>query len=350
VVVTKGSIVMRGAVLEVRQDAAGNQFGVLKGEPGKRAFFRQKRDTPPGAVDEFMEGEAETIEYDGRADTVRFLQRAELRRYLGTTLSDEMSGVVIVYDNTTSVLTVVEPLTPQILQPGQNPRAQLVMGPDGALYGTTVSGGASNQGAVFKVTTAGVVTTLANFYGFNGMAPNAGLILASDGHFYGTTTSGGANNLGTVFRMTPSGTLTTLAHLTTATGSAPRAPLIQALDGQFYGTTSANGTGNGTIFRMTSSGVITVLVNFSGTSGSFMGSSCQAGLIRASDGNLYGLTSTGGNGGGFGTVFRLTTSGAFTSLRSFIMCLLYSCLACSLRSSSFSSSSCRLCCPGRSSW
>jgi uncharacterized repeat protein (TIGR03803 family) len=219
--------------------------------------------------------------------------------------------------NPTSVLTVVEPLTPQILQPGQNPRAQLVMGPDGALYGTTVSGGASNQGAVFKVTTAGVVTTLANFYGFNGMAPNAGLILASDGHFYGTTTSGGANNLGTVFRMTPSGTLTTLAHLTTATGSAPRAPLIQALDGQFYGTTSANGTGNGTIFRMTSSGVITVLVNFSGTSGSFMGSSCQAGLIRASDGNLYGLTSTGGNGGGFGTVFRLTTSGAFTSLRSF---------------------------------
>jgi len=106
VVVTKGSIVMRGAQLEVRQDNAGNQFGVLKAEPGKRAFFRQKRDTRPGATDEYMEGEADTIEYDGKADTVRFLQRAELRRYLGATLNDEMTGVVIVYDNATSVLTV----------------------------------------------------------------------------------------------------------------------------------------------------------------------------------------------------------------------------------------------------
>jgi lipopolysaccharide export system protein LptA len=106
VVVTKGSIVMRGAQLDVRQDTAGNQFGVLKAEPGKLAFFRQKRDTRPGTTDEYMEGEAEVIEYDGKADTVRFVQRAELRRYLGTVLNDEMTGVVIVYDNTTSVLTV----------------------------------------------------------------------------------------------------------------------------------------------------------------------------------------------------------------------------------------------------
>lgn len=106
VVVTKGSIVMRGAQLDVRQDTAGNQFGVLKAEPGKLAFFRQKRDTRPGATDEYMEGEAEVIEYDGKADTVRFLQRAELRRYLGTTLNDEMTGAVIVYDNSTSVLTI----------------------------------------------------------------------------------------------------------------------------------------------------------------------------------------------------------------------------------------------------
>jgi lipopolysaccharide export system protein LptA len=131
VVVTKGSIVMRGAVLEVRQDAAGNQFGVLKGEPGKRAFFRQKRDTPPGAVDEFMEGEAETIEYDGRADTVRFLQRAELRRYLGTTLSDEMSGVVIVYDNTTSVLTV-DGGPAKAMPDGTAPRVRAVLTPRSA--------------------------------------------------------------------------------------------------------------------------------------------------------------------------------------------------------------------------
>lgn len=106
VVVIKGTMIIRGAHLEVRQDPAGNQYGIMKAEPGKRAFFRQKRDTRPGAPDEFMEGEAEVIDYDGKADVVKFLQRAELRRYLGSTLNDEISGVVIHYDNTTSVMTV----------------------------------------------------------------------------------------------------------------------------------------------------------------------------------------------------------------------------------------------------
>jgi uncharacterized repeat protein (TIGR03803 family) len=220
--------------------------------------------------------------------------------------------------NPTSVLTVVEPVSPQTSQPGQSPRAQLVVGADGSLYGTTPSGGGSNQGAVFKITTGGVVTTLANFYGANGMQPLAGLILASDGNFYGTTSAGGENNLGTIFRMTPSGILTTLVHLSSFTGTSPRAPLVQHSDGNFYGTTSAGGSsGSGTIFKMTSSGVVTVLVNFTGTSGVAMGSSCQAGMIQGSDGNLYGLTSTGGNGGGFGTVFKVTTGGTFTSLKSF---------------------------------
>ena len=75
-----------------------------------------------------MEGEAETIEYDGRADTVRFLQRAELRRYLGTTLSDEMSGVVIVYDNTTSVLTV-DGGPAKAMPDGTAPRVRAVLTP-----------------------------------------------------------------------------------------------------------------------------------------------------------------------------------------------------------------------------
>lgn len=106
VVVTKGTMVLRGAQVEVRQDADGYQFGVATAEPGKRAFFRQKRDTPPGAPDEFIEGEGEVIEYDGRNDTVRFIRRAELRRYRNATLSDEVSGAVIVYNNLTDLFTV----------------------------------------------------------------------------------------------------------------------------------------------------------------------------------------------------------------------------------------------------
>lgn len=106
VVMTKGSIVLRGARLDVRQDADGYQYGVVTAEPGKRAFFRQKRDTLPGAPDEFIEGESEVIEYDGKADNVRFITRAELRRYRGAVLNDEITGAVIVYNNLTDVFSV----------------------------------------------------------------------------------------------------------------------------------------------------------------------------------------------------------------------------------------------------
>ena len=106
VVMTKGSIVLRGARLDVRQDADGYQSGIVTAEAGKRAFFRQKRDTLPGAPEEFIEGEGEVIEYDGRTDNVRFITRAELRRYRGGALSDQITGAVIVYNNLTDVFTV----------------------------------------------------------------------------------------------------------------------------------------------------------------------------------------------------------------------------------------------------
>ena len=102
VVVTKGTILIRGGKLTVRQDPEGFQFGVVTAEPGKQAFFRQKRD----GVDEFIEGEGETIEYDGRADKVKFIGRAEMRRLRGSTLADETSGAVIVYDNSNDQFTV----------------------------------------------------------------------------------------------------------------------------------------------------------------------------------------------------------------------------------------------------
>ncbi len=102
VVLTKGSIVIRGSKIEVRQDAQGYQFGSVSSESPTLAFFRQKRD----GVDEFIEGEAESIEYDGRADAVRLANKAQLRRYRGATLSDEFTGGLIVYNNTTDVFTI----------------------------------------------------------------------------------------------------------------------------------------------------------------------------------------------------------------------------------------------------
>ncbi len=223
--------------------------------------------------------------------------------------------------NPASAVTVVEPVTPTGIRAGSFPRAQLVIGADGAFYGTTQFGGSSNQGTVFKVTSAGVMTTLVNFYGANGAQPYAGLVLGSDGNFYGTTSAGGNSNLGTVFKITPAGVFTTLVSLTNTTGTVPKAPLLLASDGNFYGTTSSGGsTGSGTIFKMTPSGVVTVLVNFLGTSslGSVpVGASCQAALIQAGDGNLYGVTSSGGVLSSNGTVFKVTTGGTFTHLATF---------------------------------
>ncbi len=102
VVITKGTIVIRGARVDVRQDPEGYQYGVVTAEPGKLAFYRQKRE----GVDEFIEGEGEAIEYDGKADRVKFIKHAELRRLRGGTVTDEMVGNLITYDNSNDVFTV----------------------------------------------------------------------------------------------------------------------------------------------------------------------------------------------------------------------------------------------------
>ena len=115
VVMTKGSIILRGARVDVRQDAEGNQFGVVTAEPGKLAYFKQKRD----GVDEYIEGEGETIEYSSKLDNVRFIKRAVMRRLVGSKVNDEITGALIVYDNTTDVFTV-DSSTPGSSLGGQN--------------------------------------------------------------------------------------------------------------------------------------------------------------------------------------------------------------------------------------
>ncbi len=102
VVMTKGSIVIRGARIELRQDKAGNQFGNVTGSSNAPAYFRQKRE----GLDEFIEGESQTIDYDGRADSIKFSGQAQLRRYRAASLSDELNGAVIIYNNRSSAFSV----------------------------------------------------------------------------------------------------------------------------------------------------------------------------------------------------------------------------------------------------
>ncbi|MDR2155667.1 MAG: lipopolysaccharide transport periplasmic protein LptA [Burkholderiaceae bacterium] len=102
VVVNKGTIVMRGEQLQVRQDGAGNQRGTIHAGAGQRAFFRQKRE----GLNEYIEAEGDTIDYDSKTDIVRITGRAQMRRLAGAKPQDQVSGSVIVYNNVTEVYTV----------------------------------------------------------------------------------------------------------------------------------------------------------------------------------------------------------------------------------------------------
>lgn len=95
VVLTKGTLILKGDRIEVREDPQGFQYGQVIPKAGEKAFYRQKRE----GVNEWIEGEADRIEYDGKADVVTLIRQARLRRYLGTQLNDEFTGDRIVYEN-----------------------------------------------------------------------------------------------------------------------------------------------------------------------------------------------------------------------------------------------------------
>jgi lipopolysaccharide export system protein LptA len=122
VVITKGTMVIHAARVEVRQAPDGYDTAVAFGAPGKPATFRQKRD----GVDEYMDGEAERLEYDGKADVVKFINNAALRRLRGVTPADEITGNLITYDATTDKLTVSGGAAPTAANPSGRVRAVLM--------------------------------------------------------------------------------------------------------------------------------------------------------------------------------------------------------------------------------
>lgn len=157
---------------------------------------------------------------------------------------------------------------------GANPIGAMVQANDGNFYGVTYLGGAKNLGSVFKITPAGTYTLLHSFAGYpsDGTHPRSGLIVGSDGNLYGTTSQGGAKNDGEIYKITPAGVVTLLYSFCSATsctdGFSPIQPLVQHTNGKFYGNTSGNSLG-GSYFYSLGTGLAPFvrLVNWTGKVG-----------------------------------------------------------------------------------
>jgi uncharacterized repeat protein (TIGR03803 family) len=197
---------------------------------------------------------------------------------------------------------------------GANPLAGLINF-KGALYGTTYRGGANGDGAVFSITPSRKEAVLYNFKGgsADGEFPLASLVTIK-GKLFGTTVYGGANDEGTVFSITRSGK-ESVRHSFGGSGDGerPYAGLIAA-NGTLYGTTHLGGADSyGAVFSITPSGKEAVLYSFKG--GSADGEYPYAGLIDVK-GSLYGTTIEGGENGA-GTVFSIAPPTTEIVLHSF---------------------------------
>ena len=204
---------------------------------------------------------------------------------------------------------------------GALPSGSLVADGGGNLFGTTQDGGAHESGTVFKVTPSGTESVLYSFTGgIDGGNPVAGLIIDGNGNLYGTTKNGGNYHFGTVFKIPAAGGETVLYHFTGgADGSNPSGGLVMDGAGSFYGTAIFGGAGTGTngfgtVFKLTSTGQQSTLHTFAG--GSADGAYPSATLVRDSGGNLYGTTEDAGPGGA-GIVFKVTPSGTESIVHGF---------------------------------
>jgi uncharacterized repeat protein (TIGR03803 family) len=191
----------------------------------------------------------------------------------------------------------------------------LIQAADGNFYGTAVTDLNDNgAGMIFRVTPAGVFTTLYDFGNGGGGAPQS-LSQGPDGNFYGVAEGYGSNGAGTFFRITPAGVFTVLYNFDSSIGSGPVAIVLGA-DGNFYGTTAHGDPQDGTIFKITPAGEPTQLHVFNGTTD---GSDPDTVLIQGSDDNFYGATFFGGPNfcdfdGTCGTIFKVSPAGSFTTV------------------------------------
>jgi uncharacterized repeat protein (TIGR03803 family) len=206
---------------------------------------------------------------------------------------------------------------------GDGPASQLVRDKAGNLYGTTISGGSSKCptggcGAAFKMDKTGELIWLHKFQGANGNEPFTGLLRNAAGNLYGTTIYGGKINnhvcslgCGVVFKLDGSGKETVLHKFNGVKEWFPVGPLVEDPAGSLYGVVQNFGS----VFKVDKTGKETVLYNFGCGSD---GCDPATGVILDSAGNIYGTTFDGGLGSQCcGVVFKLDADGTETVLHTF---------------------------------
>jgi len=204
---------------------------------------------------------------------------------------------------------------------GQDPCALLASGPQGTLFGVTNSGGSGNEGAVFEIQHDQLIGAY-DFVGLPAGAFPTG-VTYSAGDLYGTAANGGGGQCpfgcGTIFKLDRFGHETVLHEFQGPDGAYPGSGVVRDREGNLYGTTEGGGdnscpNGCGTVFELDKSGNLIVMHDF--TYGTGDGWFVATRVIRDSEGNLYGTTS-GGGAYGFGTVYEITNVGKERVLYSF---------------------------------
>jgi uncharacterized repeat protein (TIGR03803 family) len=208
---------------------------------------------------------------------------------------------------------------------GYGPASELIVGGDGAVYGTTQYGGAYNYGTVFELLPTGKESLLHEFTGgADGGGPESGLVADGQGNLYGTTLFDGPAGAGTLYKIAPDGSETVLHGFAGGSdgGNPFGRPLIDS-KGNLFGTTTEGGGihcgdyGCGTVYKVTPSGEEKILYSFLGSDeGNGDGESPEDSLIQDKAGNLYGTTIEGGVAG-WGTVFMVSPKGQETVLHRF---------------------------------
>jgi len=203
---------------------------------------------------------------------------------------------------------------------GAFPQGGVALGFDGNLWGTTTNDGKDSFGTVFKVTPTGTLTSVYSFAdGKDYGAPIYPVLQGQDGNMYGVSEVIYAGQYGSFFKLTTKGAIT--AHDFDLTdGSTPNLP-TQGTDLNFYGTTQGGGDATcecGVVYKATAGGTITVLHKFTGyvSSTDYDGGRPIGLLVQGDDGDFYGTTYQGGEYGE-GTVFKISSTGAYTLLHSF---------------------------------